>query len=159
MVRELAAIGLTEFVLLVPAYADTLVYSNGQSAISLRYYSLAETLADDFTLTTPASINVLRYWTWEYAGFPPGAFMNWAIWPDSGIDPPASRPATVSIADSIASGSAVATATATGRIDGFYQQYENTLELADIHLSAGTYWISLNAPASAPGSGCVQRNP
>ena len=97
--------------------------------------------ADQFTLTTGATIQNVKFWDLEKLGFFQST-IPWAIYSNTGNN----KPGTL-----IASGfSSNLTHTATGRNDGFgFFEFISTFDITPVTLPAGTYWLALhNGPLS-----------
>ena len=97
--------------------------------------------ADQFILTTGATVQSVKFWDLERIGFFQST-IPWAIYSNSGSNKPGSL---------IASGvSSNLTHILTGRNDGFgYIEFVSTFDITPVSLPAGTYWLALhNGPFS-----------
>lgn len=117
------------------------IYDNGAPDL-LNGFEMSNWIeADQFILTTGATVQGVKFWDLERLGF----FQNtipWAIYSNSGSNKPGNL---------IASGfSSNLTHILTGRTDGFgYIEFVNTFDISPVSLPAGTYWLALhNGPLS-----------
>jgi hypothetical protein len=117
------------------------IYDNGSPDL-LNGFEMSNWIeADQFTLTTGATVQSVKFWDLERIGF----FQNtipWAIYSNNGSNKPGNL---------IASGfSSNLTHILTGRTDGFgYIEFVSTFDITPVSLPAGAYWLALhNGPLS-----------
>lgn len=131
-----------------PARADLILYDNGPPQLELVGLgaSLGRQLAaDDFTLTTTATLTSVRFWSYEPRDFQvfAGSFA-WTIYgagsgPFFGPEP----------GEKLARGTAVPTtrvATGVTAVEDLmtFDQYAYEFELGPLTLGPGTYWLGLH---------------
>jgi len=119
-----------------PAFASTVLYTNGSMALSSAFYlDFGYVVSDSFTVAQ-STVTGFDAGIWVPAGDSP-ASVNWAIGGSA-------------MSGNIASGTATLSNSYVG--SNYYDFYTSTASGLNVSLGAGTYWLTLSAGASTNGN-------
>ena len=130
---------LLGIVLVVPADASTIVFSNGlpNGVSGLNITSFA--IYDDFTFTETTTFDGIRFWNVQNGSFSNAGF-GWQVLDDLG-----GLPGAV-----IGSGTTAALRTAQGFGCCSLDRFQNELSVGSLTLATGTYWLRLIDTSLSP---------
>lgn len=129
----------------IPAAQADVLYDNGAPlGVEGREITEGFTIADDFTLSSAATLDSFTFWNIEFPfGGGLSSTLNYGVYADN-------AGALGSLITSGTTTSATLAHNATGvTAQGFFPEYQNDVTISPIGLSAGTYWLTVSDPSGS----------